>query len=248
MYDWIHMVIRSHPLPSRSQAGITSIVLKFKHIYFSLGCWHKKAIRLKTKPTWALAELLWSCYNNRSFTAAVLGQRAVCPINLYETWAKEGVKVLLFLFLFPHVGLDMLDSAALRPVWTSLIYFLHLLWFLQQILEHSWSRSQCLSVCAWNQLCQHRRTLVRSGGLLWQRAYLSLTSTFSCSYNDTCHLIHPGEHGTLTEHVMLYVARLWHVYIWSLFVRILASGGLCTLLWFLVLCCGLLKFCLLVLF
>lgn len=37
---------------------------------------------------------------------------------------------------------------------------------------------------AWNQLCQHSRGSVRSGGFLWQRAFLAFTTTFSCSRND----------------------------------------------------------------
>lgn len=68
---------------------------------------------------------------------------------------------------------------------SALIYFLHLLWFLQRGPEHSWSRAWCWAVCAWNQLCQHSRGSVRSGGFLWRRAFPVFTSTFSCSHNDT---------------------------------------------------------------
>lgn len=58
---------------------------RFKHIYFSVGGWQKKVIRIKTKWTWALAELLQNWYDNRSVTAAALGlthqsQKHICHI------------------------------------------------------------------------------------------------------------------------------------------------------------------------
>lgn len=49
----------SHLPPCQAEAGpeLLSQCSRFKHIYFTVGGWHKKAIRTKTKSTWALAEL-----------------------------------------------------------------------------------------------------------------------------------------------------------------------------------------------
>lgn len=76
--------------------------------------------------------------------------------------------------LFPHMWVwrgRALEVCGRCGTQSALIYFLHLLWFLQQGPEHSWSRAWCWAVVGWNQLCQHSRGSVRSGGFLWQRAF-----------------------------------------------------------------------------
>lgn len=129
---------------------------------------------------------------------------------------------------------------------SALIYFRHLLWFLQQSPEHSWSRAWCWAVCAWNQLCQHSRVSVRSGGFLWQNAFPGFTTTLSCSRNDTSPTTSSILVNMDSNMVMLTLPASFcqstdtfntrcHVILCSVFVR-MSDEGLNAL------CCGFLDF------
>lgn len=70
---------------------------------------------------------------------------------------------------------------------SALIYFLHLLWFLQQGPEHSWSWARCWAVCP----CLEPAVSAQPGlsSVRWVSLARSvppvLTTTFSCRRNDT---------------------------------------------------------------
>ena len=102
------------------------------------------------------------------------GPSGICS----DVWVGVFLLPPLLRLLFPHMWVWRgwaQEVCGRCGTQSALIYFLHLLWFLQQGLEHSWSRARCRGVCAWNQLCQHSRGSVRSGGFLWQ----GTTTTFT---------------------------------------------------------------------
>lgn len=156
----------------------------------------------------------------------------------------------LLRLLFPHMWVwrgRAREVCGWCGTQSALIYFLHLLWFLQKGPEHSWSRARCRAVCAWSQLCQHSRGSVRSGGLL-------LTATFSCSHNDTSPttssiLVNMESNMVMLTSLASYICAVMR-YV-AEFVRMSDEDfyALCRgfLVSFTVLCCGLLRFRLLVL-
>lgn len=105
-----------------------------------------------------------------------------------DVWIRVLLPLLLRL-LFPHIWVwrgRTQEVCGRCGTQSALIYFLHLLWFLQQGPEHSWSQAWCWAVRAWNQLCQHSRGF---GSVRWVSLAKSIlptfTTTLSCSHNDT---------------------------------------------------------------
>lgn len=175
---------------------------------------------------------------------------AACPPGACtDVWMGVLLPPLLRL-LFPHMWVwrgRAREVCGWCGTQSALIYFLHLLWFLQKGPEHSWSRARCRAVCAWSQLCQHSRGSVRSGGLL-------LTATFSCSHNDTSPttssiLVNMESNMVMLTSLASYICAVMR-YV-AEFVRMSDEDfyALCRgfLVSFTVLCCGLLRFRLLVL-
>lgn len=155
---------------------------------------------------------------------------AACPGTCTDVWMGVLLPPLLRL-LFPHMWVwtgRAQEVCGWCGTQSALIYFLHLLWFLQKGPEHSWSRARCRAACAWSQLCQHSRGSVRSGGLL-------LTATFSCSHNDTSPTTSSILVNVESNMVMLtsLARHIWAVmWYFAEFVRMSDEDFCCTLLWF----------------
>lgn len=118
---------------------------------------------------------------------------------------------------------------------SALIYFLHLLWFLQQSLEHSKRKvygCRCLepAVSAQPDLVGSDRP----GGFLWQRAYFYLRDTSPVTSSILVHMESKAVMRTLTSQSDTEIQFLIHTSVSDEACCALCCGFFA----FLVLCCG----------